>query len=86
MIDVRCPECGYSMVGLSQCNCPECGANLTIDELIRRQNYRAISPHRAALPAAEPKRVEEGAAMEKPESEVAVEPTASLPHAGTATF
>ena len=53
VIDVRCPECGYSMVGLSQCMCPECGSTLTIDELIRKQNYRATMPRREALPAAE---------------------------------
>ncbi len=53
VIDVRCPECGYSLVGLTQCICPECGSTLTIDELIRKQNYRAITPRRAALPAAE---------------------------------
>ncbi len=53
VIDVRCPECGYSMVGLSQCMCPECGSTSTIDELIRKQNYRATMPRREALPAAE---------------------------------
>ena len=53
VIDVRCPECGYSLVGLTQCICPECGSTLTIDELIRKQNYRAITPRRAALPVAE---------------------------------
>ena len=52
VIDVRCPECGYSMVGLSQCMCPECGSTLTIDELIRKQNYRTTMPRREALPAA----------------------------------
>ncbi len=40
------------MVGLSQCMCPECGSTSTIDELIRKQNYRATMPRREALLAA----------------------------------
>ncbi|MCZ6836758.1 MAG: hypothetical protein O7G85_13365 [Planctomycetota bacterium] len=44
IIDVTCPECGYSLVGLSECICPECGLAMTIDELIRRQNYRTTVP------------------------------------------
>ncbi len=44
VIDVRCPDCGYSLVGLSECQCPECGLAMTIDEVIRRQNYRMNMP------------------------------------------
>lgn len=39
LINVFCPECGYSMIGLHEPRCPECGATFTLDELIRRQNY-----------------------------------------------
>lgn len=45
VVNVVCPECGYSLVGLRDLRCPECGLAFTIDELIRRQNF--------ALPAAE---------------------------------
>jgi DNA-directed RNA polymerase subunit RPC12/RpoP len=37
--DVRCPECGYRMVGLYESRCPECGKGYTLDELIARQNF-----------------------------------------------
>ena len=49
-INVECPACGYSMVGLDQCRCPECGAEYTIDDLIRRQGYGVL---RFGRPAAE---------------------------------
>lgn len=41
-VNVRCPACGYSMIGLEECRCPECGTQTTIDELIRRQDYAAL--------------------------------------------
>lgn len=53
VIDVHCPVCEYSLVGLSQCVCPECGSEFTIDEIIRKQNYRVITQRRPALPAGE---------------------------------
>jgi len=37
--DVRCPQCGYRMVGLHESRCPECGQIYTLDELIARQNF-----------------------------------------------
>jgi hypothetical protein len=37
--DVRCPECGYRMVGLYESRCPECGTGYTLDELVARQNF-----------------------------------------------
>jgi DNA-directed RNA polymerase subunit RPC12/RpoP len=37
--DVRCPQCGYRMVGLYESRCPECGTAYTLDELIARQNF-----------------------------------------------
>jgi hypothetical protein len=42
-INVRCPACGYSMIGLRSTTCPECGASPTIDELIRAQGYDALA-------------------------------------------
>lgn len=45
-VQVNCPECGYSLVGLSECKCPECGKRFMIDELIALQQYegtRAIT-------------------------------------------
>ncbi len=38
-VNVHCPTCGYSLIGLRDLRCPECGDRFTIDELIRRQNY-----------------------------------------------
>ena len=43
-VRVRCPQCGYSMVGLESCTCPECGAGFTIDQLIAAQDYAAVCP------------------------------------------
>ncbi len=40
-VNVNCPDCGYSLIGLRDLRCPECGAAFMIDELIRRQNYEA---------------------------------------------
>jgi len=45
-VAVRCPTCGYSMVGLATCSCPECGTTFTIDEIIRRQDYAVLRPER----------------------------------------
>ncbi|MHC5109665.1 MAG: RING finger protein [Planctomycetota bacterium] len=41
MVNVFCPGCGYSMIGLRESRCPECGGAYTIDELIREQRYEA---------------------------------------------
>ena len=41
-VNVHCPSCGYSMVGLESCHCPECGAQYTVDRLIRAQEYGAV--------------------------------------------
>ena len=50
--DIRCPECGYRMVGLRECRCPECGAVFTVDELVNRQDFarapQAQSPVQSA--------------------------------------
>ncbi|MBN1513098.1 MAG: hypothetical protein JXB13_13875 [Phycisphaerae bacterium] len=55
-VNVNCPSCGYSMVGLEQSRCPECGSQYTLDELIRRQDYANVKrlnadPARTALQA-----------------------------------
>lgn len=39
LLDVRCPACGYRMVGLRESRCPECGAAYTLDELLTRQGF-----------------------------------------------
>jgi DNA-directed RNA polymerase subunit RPC12/RpoP len=39
LLDIRCPECGYRMVGLHESRCPECGKAYTLDELLARQNF-----------------------------------------------
>ena len=39
LVNVTCPHCGYSLIGLRDLRCPECGTQFSIDELIRRQNY-----------------------------------------------
>jgi hypothetical protein len=50
-VDVRCPACGYRLVGLRDLRCPECGATFTIDELIRAQDYtRPQQPQEAVRP------------------------------------
>lgn len=36
-IDVRCPQCDHSMVGLYETRCPECGEAFTLDEFFNRQ-------------------------------------------------
>ena len=39
LLDIRCPECGYRMVGLHESRCPECGQAYTLDELLSRQDF-----------------------------------------------
>lgn len=43
-VDVHCPSCGYSLIGLRDLRCPECGTRFTIDELIRAQHYSRPKP------------------------------------------
>jgi hypothetical protein len=52
VLDVRCPTCGYRMVGLHESRCPECGTAYTLDDLLSRQEFvtrkeRAASNERA---------------------------------------
>jgi hypothetical protein len=59
VVDVRCPECGYSMAGLESSTCPECGSRFQLDELIRLQGYEALRP---SLPrSAEAVKIADGA-------------------------
>lgn len=41
-VNVHCPQCRYSLVGLTECRCPECGFAFTIDGLIAAQRYGGI--------------------------------------------
>jgi hypothetical protein len=47
-VNVRCPSCDYSLVGLTELRCPECGLRFTIDELIRAQGYGRVVPGAAS--------------------------------------
>lgn len=42
VLDLCCPECQYSMVGLKQARCPECGREYTLDELVSRQDFEVL--------------------------------------------
>ena len=42
-LDLRCPACGYRMVGLRECRCPECGTEYTLDDLLARQQFAVRS-------------------------------------------
>lgn len=52
VVQISCPDCGYSMVGLREARCPECGSAFTLDELILSQPFAksALAPP-AAGPA-----------------------------------
>ena len=47
LVNVHCPECGYSLIGLRELRCPECGTGFTIDDLIRRQDYGDVRTGRS---------------------------------------
>lgn len=38
-INIHCPSCGYSLIGMRELRCPECGTAFRLDELIRAQDY-----------------------------------------------
>jgi len=44
LVNVNCPECGYSLIGLYELRCPECGTRFTLDEIIRKQKLRHGGP------------------------------------------
>jgi DNA-directed RNA polymerase subunit RPC12/RpoP len=44
-VNVACPECGYSLIGMTELRCPECGSTFTIDELFRRQEFAPSRPN-----------------------------------------
>ncbi len=54
MVNVQCAECGYSLVGKTDCTCPECGRQYTVDELIALQDYDALRWRPEAGRASEP--------------------------------
>jgi len=63
-INVACPRCGYSMVGLHEARCPECGERFTLDDLIRRQDFALPKPA-----AASPQRTSSAATFIAPATE-----------------
>ena len=46
--DVRCPTCGYRMVGLYESRCPECGTAYTLEDLLGRQEFMTARAGAAA--------------------------------------
>ena len=48
-LDLRCPSCGYRMVGLHESRCPECGTAYTLDELLARQHFATVGRPRDLL-------------------------------------
>lgn len=51
-LDIRCPSCGYRMVGLHESRCPECGTAYTLDELLGRQHFLASADRARGVSAA----------------------------------
>ncbi|HEY3244847.1 MAG TPA: hypothetical protein VGM03_16010 [Phycisphaerae bacterium] len=39
---IRCPDCGYSLVGLREVRCPECGWSSTVDDIVGRSLSAAV--------------------------------------------
>lgn len=52
LLDVKCPTCGYRMVGLHESRCPECGTSYTLDGLLAQQAFVAQSRARPVRSAA----------------------------------
>jgi hypothetical protein len=50
LLDVKCPTCGYRMVGLHESRCPECGTGYTLDGLLAQQSFMARSQLRPVQP------------------------------------
>jgi hypothetical protein len=55
LLDVKCPTCGYRMVGLHESRCPECGTGYTLDGLLAQQAFMARSTPRADRPISDAK-------------------------------
>ena len=49
-IDLRCPKCGYRMVGLREARCPECGTEYTLDDLVGKQDFEVLRLRRIIMP------------------------------------
>jgi predicted RNA-binding Zn-ribbon protein involved in translation (DUF1610 family) len=52
-VQVQCPKCGYSMIGLETCQCPECGHRSTIEKLIAAQDYCTLRISHVQVPVDE---------------------------------
>ena len=52
--DIRCPKCGYRMVGLRESRCPECGGSYTLDELLGSQDFSVARPGAPSEPPPPP--------------------------------
>jgi len=48
-LDIRCPDCGYRMVGLMETRCPECGTAYTLDQLLSKQNFEKPAAQRSPI-------------------------------------
>ena len=66
LLDVRCPECGYRMVGLHESRCPECGKVYTLDELLTRQNFAKVDAAKAPVTQPPPPPIPPREAMPHP--------------------
>jgi hypothetical protein len=53
-INVNCPQCGYSLVGLVEARCPECGAGFTLDQLLAAQHFSRMPRERDLPTPSEP--------------------------------
>lgn len=53
-IILDCPDCGYSMIGLTEARCPECGRQYTLDELVRAQAFISAVAKSSAPPQPPP--------------------------------
>jgi hypothetical protein len=51
-VDVRCPLCGYSLIGLRELRCPECGAQFVLDDLLARQGFLTAAEQLVSAPEA----------------------------------
>jgi len=50
-IDLRCPKCGYRMVGLREARCPECGTEYTLDDLVAQQDFEVLRLRQLVMPS-----------------------------------
>jgi hypothetical protein len=48
---MACPECGYSLVGLTDCRCPECGSQYTVETLVEALGRGQVLAETAIRPS-----------------------------------